>query len=674
MANESHSSDLVDPLHDHSGLSLFPRTFRDSMNAPKSNDPDDIESIHNYMKSMALRSPKKLLDQAKVIIDGGSELLNSKFASFVAPENKSEAVVPNGEENLRERRPGLGLKRARFSLKPNSSQPSVSLEPSLDIDRLQDPEQFFLAYEKIENAKKEIQRQTGGITTDLNDYNLPRPARRRRPGILGKSVSYKHLYPSGISENDNSLISSQETLEQDILCPSNYVSQQETTDPNVESQEMELAWLVNAFKEKTENRVNELLDELLSNNWENIDGDGALSLLQERLQIKPIDLEKLCLPDVHDYGRNDFMALGTKLSKPRKALSDVHNLVKDIKTPVTHKQVAKSPVPPLTSPTPPKSPFASIYLLKKRILKSNLSSDPFSALDVDLSPVRNRSPVEHNDEQTDQVNLRKDLTGSEKLKSPVIEKDNIAIANMGSTESSDIDKRLIHDNVSRPNTGTDVQSMGSDEMEEHVKDMPQEVLSSTQPDINIEDSNGPCTDFQTYEPREMEENVEDMLQKTVSSALPDINTEDSTPEKLKSSQSQLDQSSSSAVEYHPDIPPEQHIEKSQEHSRMSLNEQSKAKRPPREGRKRKALSRRQSLAEAGTFWETGLRRSSRIKMRPLEYWKGERFLYGRIHESLTTVIGVKYVSPAKGEGKPTLKVKSYVSDEYKELVDLAALH
>ena len=39
------------------------------------------------------------------------------------------------------------------------------------------------------------------------------------------------------------------------------------------------------------------------------------------------------------------------------------------------------------------------------------------------------------------------------------------------------------------------------------------------------------------------------------------------------------------------------------------------------------------LAEAGTYWESGVRRSSRIKMRPLEYWKGERFLYGRVHES-----------------------------------------
>ncbi|MFQ6655010.1 hypothetical protein Gotur_025747 [Gossypium turneri] len=40
---------------------------------------------------------------------------------------------------------------------------------------------------------------------------------------------------------------------------------------------------------------------------------------------------------------------------------------------------------------------------------------------------------------------------------------------------------------------------------------------------------------------------------------------------------------------------------------------------------------------------------------------------------LATVIGIKYESPEKGDGgNPTLKVKSFVSDEYKELIELAA--
>ncbi|XP_042058725.1 centromere protein C-like [Salvia splendens] len=79
-----------------------------------------------------------------------------------------------------------------------------------------------------------------------------------------------------------------------------------------------------------------------------------------------------------------------------------------------------------------------------------------------------------------------------------------------------------------------------------------------------------------------------------------------------------------------------------------------------------------SLAEAGTSFETGVRRSKRVRMRPLEYWKGERFLYGRVEDGLK-LIGLKYISP--GKGNDSLKVKPYIlSDKYKDVLDLAARH
>lgn len=90
--------------------------------------------------------------------------------------------------------------------------------------------------------------------------------------------------------------------------------------------------------------------------------------------------------------------------------------------------------------------------------------------------------------------------------------------------------------------------------------------------------------------------------------------------------------------------------------------------------KREVRSLRKSLAGAGTKLKSGVRRSTRIRSRPLEYWRGERFLYGRIHESLPTVIGMKYASPGKGGKEPMLKVKSYVSQKYAVLVEMAALH
>ncbi|KAL5729401.1 hypothetical protein ACHQM5_002364 [Ranunculus cassubicifolius] len=77
-------------------------------------------------------------------------------------------------------------------------------------------------------------------------------------------------------------------------------------------------------------------------------------------------------------------------------------------------------------------------------------------------------------------------------------------------------------------------------------------------------------------------------------------------------------------------------------------------------RKTRQVSRRKSLIGAGTEWKAGVRRSTRMRMKPLEYWKGERLIYGRVHESLVTVIGCeKCGSPCGNNGGPKLKVFNY---------------
>jgi hypothetical protein len=72
-----------------------------------------------FLSFQALRSPNKLLEQAKMILDGSSELLNSEIANFLEPKEKKEIGVAPAKETLPERRPGLGRKRARFNLKPS---------------------------------------------------------------------------------------------------------------------------------------------------------------------------------------------------------------------------------------------------------------------------------------------------------------------------------------------------------------------------------------------------------------------------------------------------------------------------------------------------------------------------------------------------------------------------
>ncbi|KAF8389018.1 hypothetical protein HHK36_025703 [Tetracentron sinense] len=721
---ELQSRNLVDPLLGYSTLSLFPRTFRDLSKATKSEE-QDMETIHGYLKSLfnhekmteiyvfvhcqALRSPNKLLEKAKTIVKSSSELLNSEFPFHVAAEEKDEAAAANVKYRPQERRPALGRKRARFSLKPNSSQPFVSVEPSLDIDQLQDPEEYFLAHEKLENAKKELQKQRGDILIDSNQYNPSTTARRRRPGILGKTVSYKHHYSSVLADNDKTFMSSQETFELDLPSPSDYGSHPEVTDQHVATQEREMAGdeLLNTIQGKglvaeTENRVNNLLDELLSTNCTDLDGDGALTFLQERLQIKPIDLEKLCLPDLDGIRRNNTKASKEELPKPRKALSDIHNMIKRAtsKTYVGNWQVTESSILPRASPTPPKSPFASISLLKRHILQTNPSSDPFSALDIDTSPARHSSPVAGFDKQTplphiDSSHLDasnsipvevdgKRLSFSGKLQSLMREDDNTT---GGNTDSGKLVKEdtpgphtnPMNGNSSRIDTGAEFRSNGLDgELEEN--DAGSNMVSgellkedSARPFDRSVDKNSSRLDTgmdvrSNGSDGDLEDKVEDMVQEAVASDCADLSIEDQSGPAAGAQQA-TDEPSETR-----DICVEQNCETNQEPSRKSLNGQSKPKEPPRNRHKRKELSRRQSLAEAGTLWKSGVRRSTRIRMRPLEYWKGERFLYGRIHQSLTTVIGVKYVSPAKGNGMPSVKVKSYVADEFKELVEQAALH
>nr|KJB70485.1 hypothetical protein B456_011G078100 [Gossypium raimondii] len=690
-----------DPLEAYSGLSLFPRTFASFPNPPPPYDPHDLQHLHHFLKSMPLQCPDKLMEQAKAIVDNSSELFNLDMSG-------SDAEVL---ENPRERRPALGRKRPRFSLKPNSSLPTVSLEPSIDIDKFKDPEEFFVAFEKAENAKREIEKQTGGVLMDLDQNIQSMAARPRRPGILRRSVKYKHRYSTPISPV--------ESFEEEIPSPV-CNSQPEKSDQNVELQE-----------ELSENKVNELLDHLLTSTC---DGDEAISLLQEQLQIKPIDLEKICLPDLQDIRRIDLKASRENLAKPRNSLSDIENLFKGISK-RTPKRKAESSVHLLASPTPPRSPLASISLLKKQKLQSDVLSDPFSADDVRRSPVRNASGTESNNRESVQVDTEKELSvshnndrrtpqqqpkssahhlasptpprdplasisllhkqmmlsdpesepfstdsidqppkrnaspiesvnkqssqvhkkeqnNSHLLRSPLLEANQTATANA----SSELDGRdfaglfdkFVNDNARSFDSGINVVSSGSQANLENN--------SLRRPEV--------ASDSHTIKPNEFGGRVEDIPPEAVVSTQTQVNVEGLT----------IDNSDESSPAIDEDRSMDGSLKAAESGEQLLENMKGKIKRQPCNKHKGKKHSRRQSLAGSGTTFDPeGRRRSTRIRSRPLEFWKGERFLYGRVHSSLATVIGIKYESPEKGDGgNPTLKVKSFVSDEYKELIELAA--
>ncbi|XP_050945085.1 centromere protein C isoform X3 [Cucumis melo] len=725
MVNEeTRPSDVIDPLAAYSGINLFPTAFGTLTDPSKPHDlGTDLDGIHKRLKSMVLRSPSKLLEQARSILDGNSKSMISEAATFLVKNEKNEAASVKAEENPQERRPALNRKRARFSLKPDAGQPPVNLEPTFDIKQLKDPEEFFLAYEKHENAKKEIQKQMGAVLKDLNQQNPSTNTRQRRPGILGRSVRYKHQYSSITTEDDQNVDPSQVTFDSGVFSPlklgtethpsPHIIDSEKKTDEDVAFEEEEEEEELVATK--AENRVNDILDEFLSGNCEDLEGDRAINILQERLQIKPLTLEKLCLPDLEAIPTMNLKSTRGNLSK--RSLISVDNQLQKTET-LKSKEDNENLVNLVSTPSSMRSPLASLSALNRRISLSNSSGDSFSAHGIDRSPARDPYLFELGNHLSDAVGITEHSSVS-KLK-PLLTRDGGTIAN-GIQPSKILSGDDSMSKISSSNI-LNVLQVGSNT-----------ALSGTYASTDAKNVSGSSTDVEINEKLSCLEAQADVVanmqidHQGSASEQPKLSEVDLIEEYPVGIRSQLDQSAatctenivdgssrSSGTEHHDEM--EDHEGSASEQPNSSKvdmikeypvgiqiqldqstttttcaekivdgtsrssgtdhhdEEQVKPKSRANKQRKGKKISGRQSLAGAGTTWKSGVRRSTRFKIRPLEYWKGERMLYGRVHESLATVIGLKYVSPEKGNGKPTMKVKSLVSNEYKDLVDLAALH
>ncbi|KAK7399660.1 hypothetical protein VNO78_10847 [Psophocarpus tetragonolobus] len=743
---------VMDPLANYRGLSLFPQaSFTPSKPC---NAEEDLRTIHTHLTSMALRSSDKLLQQAKSIVDGNPELFNpSQSTNF--PEEDNEFRRPQ--------RPGLGLKRPRFSFKPTKKQSVETLLPTLDLDRLKDPAEFFAAHERLENAKKEIQKQLDAASFESDPDNKAARPRQRRPGLLGNnqlSITYKHRYPR---ETPDDVLSYQDTLGSQILVP----AAENTDKAGARMASSEDAVMDSSATEA--NKLIDLLDGLLRCNSEDLEGDSAITHLQEKLQIKPIALEKFSVPDFPDNQVVDLKSLQGNKSKPKKPLSEVHNLMKGIdmnkKTPL--RKSVQCPVQQLASPTPPRSPFTLLSSLKQHILRSRLSMNPFSAHEIDHLSGKNYSPThmtstvletdrncnnsseipreDNSRKSPNKLNLSsiEDIVG---VGGTSLAEDTVRNGTSTSQKSVEDDSTEPDVNIvsNEPHVDMDIDVGGSalggrvvDGHEDgpgikaHVMEddifvggtsLAEDIVrnatgtsqkcvedNSMEPRINANtDSNEPHVDMdvdvggsglgeKVMDGTEDESNfgahvMEDDIAvgkpstvlniKEAESCLSTDNADNMQKFSASSPTNPLaDQLKHAGYQRNAmnkctrrsDDDPEHCLQEKKDDSMVRVNRQKKVKSRVQKVFKDKELSKGKSLAAAGTSWTSGLRRSTRNRTRPLEYWKGERQVYGRIHESLVTVIGVKCMSPGS-DGKPIMKAKSYVSDEHKELFELASLY
>ncbi|XP_038974655.1 centromere protein C-like [Phoenix dactylifera] len=679
MAAENERPDLEDPFADCSVLSLLPRNLGAHLYA---SEAQEEEAIRNLFKSMsfiqdqALKGSKEFLEQAQQIKKSCSNFPSPH------PEDGDKAIAADGKDRPQGRRPALGRKRAQFSLKLNSSHSVPKMDSDSGIDHIEDPEEYFLAFEQLENADKELKKLRGEVSTDPLEHHQSPTARKRRPGILGKTASYKHHFPAKVDTAEVFMESQEEISDKKTFSPSNTsiiaassnilrprtVDQPETSQSRKTNSELLDAVERQGSVTDRVKKVNDLLDKLLIS-FKDLDEAEGVTLLRESLHIKSINVGKVHLPELQTVQKNAVRTLKGRVM--RKELEGCQF--------------------PQNSSTIARSPLAAISTLQRCISLNDPLEDPYSVPPIDDAPISRYSSrskgedenylsppadIGHHDRNDSiagdasspvMVNGKR-LSLVDKLNTPVCRADRTIDSKITTEEElREYSPCLLENTMEQSNNkfdkGKDASAGLDGHMEEEGDDMQLDVLISDQPDTGVEDPTSGCrvpigTEglARPYDEAAIpaQEVVVDVGASKDNSNLPttvlpmDVQSEKAHGLPEENNERQGLQGTSGAP---------QNKERSKIASRQKQN-------------RKKLASRRQSLADAGMTWKSGVRRSTRIRSRPLQYWLGERFLYGRINDSLATVIGVKYNSPSN----PALKVKSFVSEEYADLVAQAGLH
>jgi len=627
-------------------------------------------------------------------------------------------VQLNPIPNKRERRPGLDRKRKSFSLHLTTSQPPP-VAPSFDPSKYPRSEDFFAAYDKFELANREWQKQTGSSVIDIQEN--PPSRRPRRPGIPGRK---RRPFKESFTDSYFTDVINLEASEKEIPIASEQ-SLESATAAHVTTVDRE----VDDSTVDTDKDLNNVLKDLLACSREELEGDGAIKLLEERLQIKSFNIEKFSIPEFQDVRKMNLKASGSNPPN-RKSLSDIQNILKGTNRVAVRKN-SHSPSPQtikhFSSPNPPVDQFSfpDIHNLLpgdqqpsevnvQPIAKDIPNTSPTNVGTVDVASPFNDSVVKRSGEDDSHIHSGIHRSHLSRDGNP-----DICVMDSISNRSS----AMLQKNVDMRTKGKEVDvPMSESGANRNTGDRENDA------EINEETDNlerlAECASKEVTRPFTVEEDSIPYQQgassKSPNRAPEQYNTMGGSLEHAEHNQGLHEEenvntgsASGLQVENAPEVHKYSHKQTNKRRKRGSSDsnvkkrsktvhgetggdkqmktlphesrakKQTKGKSNEREEKKPKKtlthegklFSCRKSLAAAGTKIEGGVRRSTRIKSRPLEYWRGERFLYGRIHESLTTVIGIKYASP--GEGKRdsrASKVKSFVSDEYKKLVDFAALH
>ncbi|KAG8044850.1 hypothetical protein GUJ93_ZPchr0008g13191 [Zizania palustris] len=686
--------------------------------------------------SRPMKQSKELVEQARITMKEHGDI-----GKLYHDGGARVADAVNGNNNQPGRRPGLGRKRSRFSIKPPAGNTVQNVDFSV-LQNIEDPDEYFSTLEQLEKAEKEIKRLRGEAPTEATDNHRAISPPKMRPGLLGrKSVhSYKFSVSTDIPDTIEASASQTEiTTESQFTQDNVHASSPEMTKEYAQSRPSQHAIPDISVREDSlaEKDKSSTLNYLLSA-FKNLDESEEENLLRKTLEIKEISIEKFRLPDFNvpdgksdgspesvvckaPLGQASSVPVVLTISEssaanktPSPSIKSPENVLEPEPNPpngvtIDERPVESSPIGAQRDSEPAKEKGASCshsasLEVQEDNMPMNHSTSPChlegGSTEVLVStPSGNVSPLHHRDGNFEhQEMVGGDVAQDERpaeSSSIGVQRDSEPAKEKGASCNHSVSLEVQEDNMPMdyPTSPCHLEG-GSTEVLlstpsgnvsplHHIDgnfEHQEMVGGDAAQDNPIHTSEIPPEDPYLHNQADLHHGNIEKLVVNISNALSPSKGKDQKREAKKrpSKRGKKAAGETSDVElpapnFDPGNQPntqDTDVETSCINNSPSPSKGKRQKEAQRRNKKRD-LNRRKSLADAGLTWQSGVRRSTRIRSRPLQQWLGERFVYGRIHGTMATVIGVKSLSPVQ-EGKVAMRVKSFVSEQYSDLLDKSA--
>ncbi|KAJ1284332.1 hypothetical protein BS78_03G196000 [Paspalum vaginatum] len=709
--------DAVDPLCAISSPTrLLPRTLGPApARSPTASPPKAREALLEAI-ARPLKGSEELVNQARMVLKEHRDI-----QMLYHDDGPKAGPNANGKKEQQGRRPGPDRKRGRFTLKENASKPVPIVDRS-KLAKTSDPLEYFTTLDRIEEAEKEVKRLNGEVP-DENTLNFePVHEPRRRPDLPGR----KSIRTFKLIEDDDAQYPIEVPAPQTGTMAESQLPQDGThavMDKNEQSipsrsGEHAISDISDSLAEKDNG------DDLtyLLTSLKNLEESEEEDFFRKALGIQEIRKEKVSLrnsiPGRRSLRSNTVPKSPTKVRTPERPLPQncqdrISELEKQLFPGDTVNDKCTDLVEDDEYEGSPDIVMGDVLMADEIFTASEVDRETpnmgVKATENVLDPESN-APERAGDRQSgiSPLGLCRDTEvamekfacsgnniSTEALVAPSVRDTEVAMekfacsGNNISTEEHDVP--INYPTIAMSNNETEVPS-------HNLESSSTEVLVTTPgrnmaPDGTDRTSDAVEDNIQHLEVVEGDGDLQDKSSNPLEMPLEDIAPVDQSQmhdvnitkkqlaaqkrkrkQQSKRGQKAADESShpleAAQGDFDSDNQPHTHDVNIEQHTAVVSNALSPNKAKGQKGAKRnktKNLNRRKSLADAGLAWQSGVRRSTRIRSRPLEHWLGERFLYGRIHDTMATVIGIKAYSPGQ-DGKKTLKVKSFVAEQYSDIV------